>query len=260
MYILHRIVIITQTGFSYFEKDTDIPIYSSGYQDNSLMEFTIVTYTLWNIHASIHHMIGLSWSLSSLFVTQFKVWLRRLVPISSFPFKCVTMQLNSSQMATLWLEHDDVIKLKHFPHYWPFVRGIHRSPMNSPHKGQWRGALMFSSICAWMNDWVNNRETGYFSCHRAHYDVTVMFTPTLGANWIFWSHHSIPSRYRLLSSPCEEGGGARDGFISMILPKKISTVMFVFGLLPMKIDLLSFYSSASMKHVFVTSHMKDDTQ
>ena len=24
--------------------------------------------------------------------------------------------------------HDDVIKWKHFPRYWPFVRGIHRSP------------------------------------------------------------------------------------------------------------------------------------
>ena len=45
--------------------------------------------------------------------------------------------------------HDDVIKWKHFPRYWPFVGGIHRSPVNSPHKGQWRGALMFSLICAW---------------------------------------------------------------------------------------------------------------
>ena len=32
--------------------------------------------------------------------------------------------------------HDDVIKWKHFPPYWPFVRGIHRSTVNSPHKGQ----------------------------------------------------------------------------------------------------------------------------
>ena len=44
-------------------------------------------------------------------------------------------------------KHDDVIKWKHFPHYWPFMRGIHRSPMNSPHKGHWCGALMFSLIC-----------------------------------------------------------------------------------------------------------------
>ena len=56
--------------------------------------------------------------------------------------------------------HDDVIKWKHFPRYWPFVRGIHRPPVNSPHKGQWRGALMLSLICAWMNGWVNNREAG----------------------------------------------------------------------------------------------------
>ena len=54
--------------------------------------------------------------------------------------------------------HDDVIKWKHFPRYWPFGRGIHRSPVNSPHKGQWRGALMFSLVCTRVNNWVNNRE------------------------------------------------------------------------------------------------------
>ena len=70
--------------------------------------------------------------------------------------------------------HDDVIKWKHFPRYWPFMRGIHRSPVNSPHKGQWRGALMFSLICTWINSWVNNREAGYLRRHRAHYDVIVM--------------------------------------------------------------------------------------
>ena len=56
--------------------------------------------------------------------------------------------------------HDDVIKWEHFPPYWPFVRGIHRSPVNSQHKGQWRGALMFSLVCAWIYDWVNNSEAG----------------------------------------------------------------------------------------------------
>ena len=49
-----------------------------------------------------------------------------------------------------------------------------RSPVNSPHKGQWRGALMFSLICVWINGWVNNRETGDLRRYRAHYDVTVM--------------------------------------------------------------------------------------
>ena len=72
------------------------------------------------------------------------------------------------------LSHDDAINRRHFLHYWPFVRGIHRSSVNSPHKGQWRGALMFSLICAWMNGWVNNGEAGGLRRHRAHYDVIVM--------------------------------------------------------------------------------------
>ena len=59
--------------------------------------------------------------------------------------------------------HDDVTTWKHFP----FLRGIHRSPVNSPHKGQWREALMFSLICAWINDWVSIREAGDLRRHRA---------------------------------------------------------------------------------------------
>ena len=79
-------------------------------------------------------------------------------------------------------QHDDVIKWKHFPYYWPFVWGIHRSLVNSSHKGQWRGDSRFSLICAWINGWVNNREAGDLVRHRAHYDVTVMkvtLTPPL---------------------------------------------------------------------------------
>ena len=48
------------------------------------------------------------------------------------------------------------------------------SPVNSPHKGQWCGALMFSLICAWINSWVNNWDAGDLKHHCAHYDVTIM--------------------------------------------------------------------------------------
>ena len=68
--------------------------------------------------------------------------------------------------------HEDVIKWKYFPRNWSFVRGVHRSPVTSPNKGQWRGALMFSLICAWKSGletpWDGLRR------HRAHYDVRVM--------------------------------------------------------------------------------------
>ena len=70
--------------------------------------------------------------------------------------------------------HDDVIKWKHFPRHWPFERGIHRSPVNSPHKGQWRGALIFSLIHTWTNGCINNCYVGYLRVQRAYYDVTVM--------------------------------------------------------------------------------------
>ena len=102
-------------------------------------------------------------------------------------FKCVTYQVkvriflryiasDKSKTSGVQLNvYDDVIKWKHFPRYWPLVRGIHRSPMNSPHKGQWRGALMFSLICAPINAWVNNHETNDLRRYRAHYDVTVLY-------------------------------------------------------------------------------------
>ena len=89
----------------------------------------------------------------------------------------------------LKLLHDDVIKRKLFLHYWPFVRGIHRSPVNSRHKGQWRGALMCSLICACINGSVNNGEAGNLTYHCAHYDVTVM--DFLIQFWL--SPYSLPS-------------------------------------------------------------------
>ena len=67
------------------------------------------------------------------------------------------------------IRHDDVIKWKPFPRYWPFVRGIHRSRM----KGQWRLAFMFSLICVWIKGWVHYREAGDWRRYYAHYDVIV---------------------------------------------------------------------------------------
>ena len=82
------------------------------------------------------------------------------------------MELNQGR------SNDDVIKWKHFPRYWPFVRGMHRSPVVSPHKGQWRGALMFSLICAWTDGQSSNRDAGDLRRQRTHYDViVVILTP-----------------------------------------------------------------------------------
>ena len=87
----------------------------------------------------------------------------------SLPILTTSFMLFSIFIA--WWRHQ---MKKHFPRYWPFVREIHRSAVNSPHRGQWRGALMFSLICAWINGWVNNREAGHLRRYRAHYYITVM--------------------------------------------------------------------------------------
>ena len=58
--------------------------------------------------------------------------------------------------------HDDVIKWKHFPRYWPCVRGIHRSPVNFSHKGQWwRGFDVFFDLC--LNKWLSKHSWGWWS-------------------------------------------------------------------------------------------------
>ena len=72
--------------------------------------------------------------------------------------------------------------MEKFPRYWPFVRGIHRWPMNSPHKGEWGVALSFLIICAWIYGWVNNHEAGDLRRYRTYYDVIVMMT-TLDFQW-----------------------------------------------------------------------------
>ena len=85
-----------------------------------------------------------------------------------------TPQMQTRSRSWWGHDHDDVIKWKQFLRYWPFVRGIQRSPVNSPHKGQWRGALMSSLICARIYSWVNNREAGDLRRHPTHCDVIVM--------------------------------------------------------------------------------------
>ena len=70
--------------------------------------------------------------------------------------------------------HDDVLRWKPFPYYWPFVRGIQWSLVESPHKGPIMQALRY--LCCvgphkLFNKQLNVRwfETTWRSC-----DVIVM--------------------------------------------------------------------------------------
>ena len=137
-----------------------------------------------------------------------------------------------------WWRH----QMEPFSALWPFVRGIHRSPVNSPHKGQWRGALMFSLICFWISGWVNSCEAGDLRRHCAHYDVTVCDAHW----WTWWCHRSGRRRVVTPSHPADEGyGGAvcfqftqfpRDGWenillcLIIIIKSEVWTIIHCLGL------------------------------
>ena len=117
--------------------------------------------------------------------------LLKIIRVNSSGYETGTFQDSRSMRCILmfWLLYNHRTWWRHqmetFPRYWPFVRGIHRSPVNSPHKGQWRGALM--SSLASINGWLNNREAGDLRRYRTHYDVIVMNFRKRGFDLIFWA-------------------------------------------------------------------------
>ena len=131
----------------------------------------------------------------------------------------------SGYLSQSWWRH----QMETFPRNWPFVRGIRRSPMNSPHKGQWRGALMFSLICAWINCWVKKGEAGDLRRYRAHYDVIVMTICTwfyfaliypFSSGLLHWQCHDcmhLSLMYATIWTSFSDQENVRDNLVSIIL-------------------------------------------
>ena len=101
------------------------------------------------------------------------LWLCNMYNVDTNSMLLLTACIRNLLSRKICCTYDDVIKWKHFPCYWPFVRGIHRTQIDYPQQGQWHGALMFSLICDW-NGWANNRDAGDLRRHRPHHYVTVM--------------------------------------------------------------------------------------
>ena len=88
--------------------------------------------------------------------------------------------------------HDDAMTWKHFPRYWPFVRGIHWSPVNSPHKGQWRGVLMLKSgISQTFNFKVNSFITKIYKVSSSNYGIIYLLEVVMGCIMNFSCQPSI---------------------------------------------------------------------
>ena len=132
----------------------------------------------WKLNRNHSYVLTISgqiaWQTAMNLLEEYKGKMKRVCdPFISLPMGIVKGKTNGIEGS--YHRHDDVIKYKHFPRYWPFVRGIHRSPVNSPHKGQWRGALVISMICARTSDWVNNRNA----------DIWDGIVPIMTSRW--WS-------------------------------------------------------------------------
>ena len=143
-----------------------------------------ITVSLWFNEDSINQLFW-CYPWVRIFLIQ-KYWKLIHVPLRTSPSEEWINDRADDERIHVWLQQTHFLitalrllspwwrrQMKHFPRYWPSVQGIHRSPMNSPHTGQWRGALIFSLICAWINGWINNREACDLRRHRAHYAVVV---------------------------------------------------------------------------------------
>ena len=130
----------------------------------------------WNCRRGImHYLLFIHWFIRSCYDTASSFTDLLQIQYGTVLIRSTFTQILIGELWGVSCDYrNDVIEWKHFSRYWPIVRGIQWSPVNSPHKGQWRGVLMFSLICAWINGWVNNCEVGDSRRHLAHYDVIVM--------------------------------------------------------------------------------------
>ena len=86
-------------------------------------------------------------------------------------------------------------------------------PGEFPHKDQWRGDLMFSLICVWINGSVNNREAGDLRHYRANYDVIVMT--------ICSSKCLLPVRHQVITSNLRHHDHSFNTFIKLTKKSKL---------------------------------------
>ena len=95
---------------------------------------------------------NVGWKCSGIHWGRFQItfprmnWMQQIFNeiLHPFHFSITTpLVIDAHTAIDVWECHDDVIIWKLFPRSWPFVRGIHRSQVNSPHKGPVTRILMY---------------------------------------------------------------------------------------------------------------------
>ena len=125
----------------------------------------------------------------SIFMIHCRLWLFAIRNIAS------GFVIKRSIAGRAWWRH----QMETFSALMAICAGNSTVPVTFPHKGQWRGALMFSLICVWINGWViNNHEAGDLRRYRAHYDVIAM-VKTISNSSLIMNHCHWPNKPRLMS-------------------------------------------------------------
>ena len=121
------------------------------------------------IHAIISCTMSMIKALKVLnsyhILTLFLLNLDSEIKIMSEIAQCTT---GCSFISVIYIYHDDVMTLTHFPHHWPSVLGIHRLPRDSQRKGP----MLHRFNCCFIVS-RNSRMVGDISLWRPC-DVTVM--------------------------------------------------------------------------------------
>ena len=97
---------------------------TGGINDGGILAFTEISSSLQSIHTGCMKFKSSMWQ-SNEFDRKLTECLCHIITLLYITFE-----------GMIYSAHCDVIKWKQFLRYWSFVRGIQRSPVNSPHKGQ----------------------------------------------------------------------------------------------------------------------------
>ena len=106
---------------------------------------------------------------------------------SELSIECCQLRVYDAFIAlgTTWITQERLFKSTLYPWTWWRHQMGTFSAFLALCAG-WRVALMISLICAWINDWVNNRADGDLRRHRAHYDVIIMETAWSKCREVLW--------------------------------------------------------------------------
>ena len=139
--------------------------------------FSLLVVRMFSSYRYLYTLIDIFWYIfSTIFFTRmtthlllyFTRYVLQYIPMCQFyGLYCLHEMSRNDYRQAYKMRMNDVIKWKKIPRYWPFVRGKHRSLVDSPHKDQWRGAFF-----VWVEQTIEM--PGDLRRHRTHYDVIVM--------------------------------------------------------------------------------------